>query len=112
MCFMLPKPDVLPAVLVNVYGILAHEVFTESNFGTCIMQNETYSSRCPRVRLNNWYTLKRGDQSKLDIEIRESEQRYEATCQGQISNASSPEPSHSATSPLQEESSHVLLMEG
>ncbi len=39
MCFLLPKPDVLPAVLVNVYGILAHDVFAESNFGTCIMQD-------------------------------------------------------------------------
>ena len=133
MCFMLPKPDGLPTVLVNVYGKLAHDVFAECLFGTCIMQEghcvtfsytvlwaavermrqEKFSSRCPTVRLNNWYNLKRADQRKLDIEIRESEQRYKSIpCHGQTCTRSSPVPSLETTLPAPEESTQVLINEG
>ena len=133
MCFMLPKPDGLPTVLVNVYWKLAHDVFAECLFGTCIMQEghcvtfsytvlwaavermrqEKFSSRCPTVRLNNWYNLKRADQRKLDIEIRESEQRYKSRpCHGQTCTRSSPVPSLETTLPAPEESTQVLINEG
>jgi hypothetical protein len=120
MCFMMPKQNVLPTVMVNSYGKLAHDVFAESEFGNCIMQDgkvdtfsytvmwagvermrdEKFSSRCPTTRLNRWFTLRRADQCNLDRDIRESEQRYKEKILGQTSNTSSPDSTKSATSPL------------
>jgi len=132
MCFMMPKQIVFPTVMVNKYGKLAHDVFEESEFGSCIMQDgsvdtfsytviwagvermgdEKFRCRCPKARLERWFTNRRADQSSLDRDIRESEQRYKDKLQVQISNTSSPDSTESATSPPPPEAKLVLIHQG
>jgi hypothetical protein len=93
MCFMLPKQTLMPAKLVNVYGILAHDVRGGS---TCIMQDgsfntfsypvmcaavermhdDMYRTRCPQVRLAKWLEAKSFPTSDLDGDIKLSVQSY------------------------------------
>jgi hypothetical protein len=90
MCFMLPKQTLMPSKLVNVYGILAHDVREGAAYGTCIMQDgsfntfsfpvmlvavermhdDIYSTRCPQVRLAQWLEVKCLPTSNLDGEIK------------------------------------------
>jgi hypothetical protein len=96
MCFMLPKQTIMPAKLVNVYGILAHDVRGGAAYGTCIMQDgnfntfsfpvmcaavermhdDMYSTRCPQVRLAKWLEVKCLPTSDLDGEIKISVKCY------------------------------------
>ncbi len=141
MCFMLPKPSVVPAKLINVYGILAKEILAESRFGTCIMQDGIFStfscsvvwaavermrdkkfrSRCPLARLTKWFTSKTGDTTELERDKRESEQRYKVTIEGRTSptfspvtsdRSTTPPPSEHAPSSDREELCHVVIPEG
>jgi hypothetical protein len=117
MCFMLPKPNFVPEKLINVYGILAKDVFADGRFGTCVMQDgyfvtfsysvvwaakermgdEKYRSRCPFARLKNWFAAKTADATQFERDILASEQRYLETIVGHTSPTSdrSTTPPHS-----------------
>ncbi len=132
MCFMTPKENVVPTAMVNSYGKLAHDVFAEAQYGHCIMQDgnvdtfsytvmwaaaermreEKFRSRCPTTRLDRWFALRRADQSNLDRDMRESEQRYKEKIVARSSSTSSPNSTTSPKSPLPPEASLVLIHEG
>jgi hypothetical protein len=136
MCFMLPKPNFVPEKLINVYGILAKDVFADGRFGTCVMQDgnfvtfsysvvwaakermgdEKYRSRCPFARLNNWFAAKTADATQFERDILASEQRYLETIVGHTSppsdRSTTPSPSEHAPSTDREEKAQVVIPEG
>jgi hypothetical protein len=93
---MLPKNTVTPVKLVNVYGKLAHDLTSQSRFGTCILQDgqwykasfinmveamdrmkeEKFRSRCPMGRLQSWYDKKCLDARQVEEACPQSQNEY------------------------------------
>ena len=102
LCFMLPKLGFEPEKMISVYGTLANDVLEICRYGTCVMQDGTFStfaysvvwaakermrdekyrSRCPYTRLKQWFTSKSVDATEFAREILASEQRYKETIEG------------------------------
>ena len=136
LCFMLPKLGFEPEKMINVYGTLAKDVFANCRYGTCVMQDGTFStfaysvvwaakermrddkyrSRCPYTRLKQWFTSKSVDATEFAREILASEQRYKETIEGTNSPTSDastpPPPSEQAPSSERDEQAHVIIPEG